>query len=417
MTELARPGTAGLSPRSRRRLERWQGYRSYQYLRDGTDYQSFAFAPPIGREPRAEVSWDDATESVAVRFEQDHFIVSAHDHLSLRPSDPEQYPAYRKQGRESFAYEGIAVSAVDLFFDGGAAAAGMIRSRTAWDWDDAVSDLAMRQSDIDHQDLLVTVRSVADLNRARDEHRVGVVLCLEAVTAIGTDLDRLDILYGLGVRSLGLVYSTSNLVGAGLGETGDGGLTRLGQRVVRRMNDLGMIIDVAHAGDRTALEATEHSSDPVVITHAGARGLWPTARMKPDDVIKACAESGGFIGIEAAPHSTEIPERRAHDLDSVMRHAEYCLDLVGPDHVALGPDTNFGDHLAWHRIFYPPRPGAPASPGPEREPIEFVRGAENPGDSMRNMIRWLFAHGYSEQDVAKIAGGNVLRVIKAVWAR
>jgi membrane dipeptidase len=417
MTELVRPETAGLSPRSRRRLERWQGYRSYQYLEAGTDYRAFDLAPDTGREPGAEVSWDAATEAAAARFEQDNFICSVHDHLSLRPADPAQFAECRREGREFLPYQGIAVSDVDLFFDGGAATISMVRSRGSWEWDDTVNEMAMRQADIDHQDLLVVVRSVADLDRVRAQEQVGVVFCLEAATAIESDLDRLDLLYGLGVRSMGLVFSTSNLVGGGLGEDGDGGLTRFGRRVVHRMNELGIIVDVAHAGDRTSLDAFEHSSHPVVITHAGARAVWPSGRMKPDDVIRACAETGGFIGIEAAPHTTEVPERPAHDLGAVMRHVEYCLDLVGPDHVALGPDTNFGDHVAWHRLFYPPRPGAPAKPGPPREDIDFVRGVENPAHSMSNMIRWLFAHGYSEQDVAKVAGGNALRVIRAVWSR
>jgi len=401
------------------RLALWNGYRSYAYLRAGEDYRAFDLVPAWGRLPEAGIEWSEAVETRAREFEENHLVISAHDHLSLRPADPGDFGEYRRQGREATPYEGIARSAVDLFFDGGPAAVSMIRSHTPWDWDDAVSDLAMRQSDWAHQNLLAPVRTIEDATRARTDNKVGVVLTLESASPIGNDVDRLDALYGLGVRLLGLVYSESNQLGSGLADTGDAGLTVLGRRALRRMNDLGIIVDVSHTGDVTALDAARRSSAPVVITHAGSRTLWPTPRMKPDDVIRACADSGGFIGIEAAPHTTITPAHPRHSLDSVMEHLEYCVELVGIDHVAFGPDTNFGDHTAWHRVFAAlfGKDDAPPTALPPHEQVEYVHGCENPAESVRNMIRWLFDHGYSGPDVAKLAGGNVRRVAAAVWGR
>jgi membrane dipeptidase len=405
--------------KTRARLARWDGYRSYAYLRAGADYRAFDLVPATGRVPAASIAWSETVETRAREFEENAFVVSAHDHLSLRPADPGDFAEYRRQGREATPYEGIARSGVDLFFDGGPAAVSMIRSHTPWDWDDAVSDLAMRQSDWAHQDLLAPVRTIEDAARARADGRVGVVLTLESASPIGGDVDRLDVLYGLGVRLLGLVYSESNQLGSGLADTGDAGLTMLGRRALRRMNDLGVIVDVSHTGDATALDAVRRSSAPVVITHAGSRALWPTPRMKPDDVIRACAGSGGFIGIEAAPHTTITAAHPRHSLDSVMEHLERCVELVGVDHVAFGPDTNFGDHTAWHRVFAPlfGKDDAPPAALPPHEQVEYVRGCENPAESVGNMIRWLFDHGYSDEDVAKLAGGNVRRVATAVWGR
>jgi membrane dipeptidase len=398
------------------RLERWQGYRPYQYLPDSA-MTRFEFDPDVGRVPEASITWDTAVEERASAFEETHTIVSAHDHLSLRPQDPERFAEYRRQGREGTPYEGIAVSNVDLFFDGGPAAVSMIRSHASFDWDDAVADLAMRQSDWAHQRLVVPVRSLADSkNLGKDQ--VGVVLTLEAATPIGNDIDRLDILYGLGLRLTGLVYSQSNQLGSGLGESGDAGLTMLGQKAVRRMNELGIIIDVSHCGDQTALDAVRASSQPITITHAGSRGLWHTSRMKPDEVIRAVAESGGFIGIEAAPHTTITSKHPKHSLESVMEHVEYCIELVGIDHVAFGPDTNFGDHTAWHRqfadLFAKDDNVAGATP-PPHPPVPYVHGCENPGEAIKNMIRWLFDKGYSDEDITKLAGANVLRVAADVW--
>ncbi|NUH37250.1 membrane dipeptidase [Streptomyces samsunensis] len=405
-----------------RRLKLWDSYHSYQYLETGRDFRAFGLAPALGRVPGAALEWSEAVEVRARDFEERHQVISAHDHLSLRPADPGDFAAYRRQGRESIPYEGIAHSGVDLFFDGGPAAVSMIRSHAPWDWDDAVSDLAMRQADLAHQRLVAPVHTLEDADRARAAHQVGVVLTLESASPIGNDIDRLDLLYGLGVRLLGVVYSESNQLGSGLADAGDTGLTLLGRRALRRMNDLGIIVDVSHSGDATALDAVRRSTAPVVITHAGSRALWPTPRMKPDDVIRACAGSGGFIGVEAAPHTTVTARHPRHGLDSVMEHIERCIDLVGIDHVAFGPDTNFGDHTAWHRTFAPLFGKDDALDGmapelPPHEEVEYVRGCENPAEAVGNMIRWLFDRGYSEADVAKLAGGNVRRVAETVWGR
>jgi membrane dipeptidase len=134
---------------------------------------------------------------------------------------------------------------------------------------------------------------------------------------IENELDRIDILYGLGVRCLGIAYSEANALGSGLKEPHDGGLTSFGRRAVKRMNKLGIAIDISHSGDRTSMDTIEVSDKPIFITHAGARALWNSNRLKPDEVIKACAEKGGVIGIEAAPHTT-ITEKKPPPLHRVV---------------------------------------------------------------------------------------------------
>ena len=137
---------------------------------------------------------------------------------------------------------------------------------------------------------------------------------LEAATPIGNDLDKLDILFGLGVRQIGIAYSDSNGLGAGLNEPADYGLTAFGRRAVKRMNDLGLAIDVSHASDRTGIETAAASRAPVFMTHAGARALWDIPRLKGDDALRAVADSGGVIGMSAAPHTT-ISARAPHAHD------------------------------------------------------------------------------------------------------
>src|SRR6185312_7011557 len=133
----------------------------------------------------------------------------------------------------------------------------------------------------------------------KQNQQIAFIPSLEAATPIENELDRLDILYGLGIRSSGIAYSEANTLG--------GGLTEFGRAAVQRMNKLGIAIDISHSGDQTSLDTITVSSKPIFITHAGARGLWNTKRMKPDDVLKACADKGGVIGIEAAPHTTLTP--------------------------------------------------------------------------------------------------------------
>jgi membrane dipeptidase len=214
---------------------------------------------------------------------------------------------------------------------------------------------------------------------------------------------------------MGIAYSEGNALGAGLREPRDGGLTLFGRQAVQRMNRLGMAIDVSHSGDQTALDTIEFSEKPIFITHAGARALWPSSRLKPDEVIKACAAKGGVIGIEAAPHTTLTTTHAHHSLASIMEHFEYCVDLVGIDHVTFGPDTVFGDHVGLHHAFAPQLSISQSHRGREFTEVAYVDGIENPGEGLLNCARWMVTHGYSDEDIAKAMGGNTLRVLQEVW--
>jgi hypothetical protein len=198
-----------------------------------------------------------------------------------------------------------------------------ITSKAGWKWDDILYDLGMRLCDIAHQDMVVLALTTEDIRRAKANGQIAFVASLEAATMIENEVDRLDILYGFGIRSSGIAYSEANSLGCGLREAGDGGLTDLGRQAVRRMNQLGIAIDISHSGDQTSRDTIEVSEKPIFITHVGARTLWNTKRMKPDHVLKACAEKGGVIGIEAAPHTTLTEKHARHSLESVMEHFEY----------------------------------------------------------------------------------------------
>lgn len=397
--------------------KRYNGYRSFQYLEPDVDYKVFPLAPELNRVHSRKVEVSPEQEARVRRIFAEHPIISLHDHCFVTPQNLEDIFEFRRWGRDWTGYEGLSVSGLDAVFDNLMNGTAMITSRGGWKWNDIIYDLGMRLSDIAHQDMVVLATTVDDILNAKKNGQIAFVVSIEGAAMIENELDRIDILYGLGVRCLGIAYSEGNGLGGGLKEKNDGGLTAFGRQAVKRMNKLGMAIDVSHSGDRTALDTIEASDRPIFITHAGARALWNSSRLKPDDIIRACAEKGGVIGIEAAPHTTITRNRPRHSIESFMEHFEYCANLVGIDHVAFGPDVLFGDHVGLHGVFSRAL-SIGESRGSEPYPrVEFVDGIENPAEAFPNIVRWLVKHGYGDEDIAKAVGGNILRVLRAAWFR
>jgi membrane dipeptidase len=416
--------------RDHRQARGYQGYHSFEYLEPGRDYRDFVWTPEIDRIPPYDLGLDQEQRQRAERLLQDNLVISLHDHPQVFPLDMSLAVDYGRTGRYPVGFEGLSYSGLDVIFDNLAGPTGCIVSHYSWTWADVAYDIGHRLADLAHQDYVRVVHSLQDIHDLRGSGHLGWVLALEAASMIDNDLDRLDILYGWGVRQLGLVYNESNLIGGGLKEYSDGGLTRFGHRVVRRMNQLGLSIDLSHAGDRTSMDAIAASEKPVMITHAGARGVWPSERMKPDHVLRALAASGGLLGIEAAPNSTVSPQHPGHSIESVMHHFEYCVELMGIDHVTFGPDTLYADHAKVHTEFavlFGANHGAvvPASGADPQSRVgvqdvsapkaDHCAGMENPTESFRNAIGWLVKHGYSDEDIEKVAGGNTMRVLERTW--
>jgi membrane dipeptidase len=397
--------------------KRYRGYRSFQYLEPEVDYRPFKLAKDVDRVAPYAITLSPEEEVRVAQILDEHLVISLHEHTFVVPEDLGDFAEYRRQGRDWTGWEGLARSGLDAVFENFMDGTATITSRAGWKWDDILYDLGMRLSDLAHQDMVIRAETTADIRRAKANQQIALVPCLEAATMIENEVDRIDILYGFGIRMMGIAYSEGNSLGAGLREAGDGGLTELGRRAVRRMNQLGIAIDVSHAGDRTSLDTIEVSEKPIFITHAGARALWNTKRMKPDDVITACAGRGGVIGIEAAPHTTLTKAHRRHSLEPVMEHFEYVANLAGIDHVSFGPDTLFGDHVGLHDYFASQLSLKHLHGQQDFEKVPYVAGLENPGEAMLNIVRWLVKHGYPTADIAKVIGGNAMRVLEQVWWR
>lgn len=397
--------------------KKYDGYQSFQYLEAGKDYKPYKLSKQINRvEPYVYPVSEEQEELVEQIMEED-LMISLHEHTFIAPEDLSKIMEFRRQGRDWTGYEGLSQSGLDVVFENFMNGTAFITSNAGWKWLDVIHDIGIRYSDFAHQDLVIRAETIEDIYRAKREGKIAFVSSLESATPIENEIDRVDVLYGFGVRVMGITYSEANALGSGLKEKNDSGLTAFGHRVVERMNKLGMTIDVSHCGDQTARDVIAASEKPIFMTHVGARALWNINRLMPDDVLIACAEKGGVIGVEAAPHTTITKNHPKHSIESVMEHFEYIVDLVGIDHVAFGLDTLFGDHVGLHKAFAEALSIGSAHAGVEYEKVEYVKGLENPAEAYPNVVRWLVKHGYSRDEIRKVMGENIMRVLKETWVK
>lgn len=394
----------------------YKGYKGYDYLIPGEDYRAFDLLDVgDGLFPQHPIPLNQEQEERTLRLAEELICISLHDHPNVRPKDMfGEYRAYCKEGRGVLDYEALSRSYWDCIFDNMLDGGCNMHSKNGWKWTEVVEDLGKRVCDVMHQDMVIKCEKVEDIYRAHRENKLAMVFVIEGAGPIENELDRIEILYGLGIRQMGITYSESNYLGTGCKEPYEGGLTVFGRRAVERMNKVGMLIDVSHCSDQTMLDTIECSKKPIIISHVGAKGVWNSKRMASDEVFKACAAKGGVIGIEAAPHTTVSPAHPRHNIYSVMDHFEYVKDLVGIDHVSFGTDVTYADHCAVHKIIA--KELGTAETHIECEKVPYVAGIENPTEASHNILRYLVKKGYSDEDIAKVMGENALRVLKEVWA-
>jgi len=275
---------------------------------------------------------------------------------------------------------------------------------------DSAELLARYQSVVARQPGLMPAVCAEDIRRAQRTGLQAVMFQLEP-QAVGRNLDRVELFYGMGVRMMLLTFNSRNFVGDGCGEETDAGLSRFGRELVKRLNAAGILIDLSHCGIRTSLEAIAASTAPVLFNHTGARTLNPPcARLITDEQIRAVAEKGGLVGISAIPNQlSSKPEQGINDL---LDHLEYVARLVGLEHVAIGLDNTFHDQVAMHRKLEAARPEEFRRMGITLA-ANFMYGIESPLE-WKNIIRGLVVRGYRDEEIARIVGGNALRVIEEV---
>ena len=255
------------------------------------------------------------------------------------------------------------------------------------------------------------VMSVADIHTAKKEGRVGIILGFQNSSPIEDDLNLLEIFHRLGVRVIQITYNDLNFVGAGCYERQDFGLSQFGIDVIREMNRLGIVIDLSHVGYRTTMETIEISEDPVWFSHTNPRSLVDHCRNKTDEQVRALVTNGGVVG--ATVFSPFLPRGYDSTVEDFLEVIDYWVDVAGIDHVSIGLDFTENQTEDWFRwLMQGKRKDSPVYPLelPLQLPEKIRRADEFP-----NITEGLLIRGYSEGDVQKILGRNVLRLFERVW--
>ena len=252
-----------------------------------------------------------------------------------------------------------------------------------------------------HPDQFVLALAVDDIRVAKASNRLAIAFDLEGSEPLLGNLDLVSFYYELGVRQMLLAYNKDNRASGGCLE-GKIGLTDFGKSLLQEMNRVGMVVDVSHMGYRATLEACAASTAPVIFSHSNPNAVWDNARNIADEQIKACAQTGGVIGINGIGDFLG-----AVTSDRVVEHIEYVVNLVGPEHVGLGLDyvLDKQELIAYvdaHTDIFPP--------DKFNDFLAFVEPEQFP-----ELTDCLLRKGYSEVVIRGILGENFLRVADRVW--
>lgn len=253
------------------------------------------------------------------------------------------------------------------------------------------------------------VETAADIREARRKGKLAVGFHFQGTNPLGQDLNMIALYHRLGVRHILLAYNQKNAMADGCHERTDEGLSRLGRRAVAEIERCGMILDCTHTGYRSSMEAIEMSTQPVMFSHSNAKALRDHARNIHDDQIKACARTGGLVGVTGVGHF--LSEDMAATPAAVVAHIDHIANLVGTDHIGIGIDhVYYQSHKARQRA------AAPNS-YPSGYPPAGRAGSYLAPEQLIEVVELLVQRGYDEIDLDKILGGNFLRVAERVWDR
>jgi membrane dipeptidase len=298
-------------------------------------------------------------------------------------------------------------------------------------WEDTLAELARGNRLLQALHGVILPGDSADtIARAHGEGKHAVIYNLQNAEPIGEGFERLDTLYNLGVRIVQVAYNLRNRFADGCVERCDGGLSRLGEALVDRLNQRRILIDLSHCSDRTTLDVITASRAPVAFTHTSARTLSRHPRGKTDAAFRALADRGGYIGILIVPFFLMPPEKAHADrppglpegwahLDTVVDHVLYVLNLVGSECVGIGTDWGkpYYTALKWSgemvRETTADFDWVGWRPEHRFDPNSQTQGLET-WDLWPNLTAALLRRGIAEHTVVRIIGGNFLRIFREV---
>lgn len=263
-----------------------------------------------------------------------------------------------------------------------------------------------------HSDRFLRATSVADVDRAAREGKIGLIYYTQNATPIQDDVERLTTLYDLGVRIVQLTYNTRNLLGDGCLERTNAGLSRFGVEVVERMNATRMLVDLSHCGEATTLDGIMVSRSPVAITHAGCKAVYDHPRNKTDEALRRLADRGGVVGIYQINPYLGAKERNT--LDDYLRHVDHAVNVAGIDHVGIGSDREHrtipDTEAEKQKLIEELSRLRPVTAATFRWPF-FISELNHPR-RMETIAEGLSRRGRTGAEIDKILGGNWYRLLR-----
>ena len=268
-----------------------------------------------------------------------------------------------------------------------------------------------------HLDTFMLVRRHSDIARAKRENKIGILPGFQYTVFLEENPERIEVFRRFGVRIMQLTYNNRSLFGDGCLEPGNAGLSKAGIAAVKKMNDLGVAVDLSHSGYRTTSEGIAESKKPVLITHSGCAAVYPHPRSKPDEILKSLADRGGYFGVYLMPYvvaSPTVPTR-----EHVLDHLVHAINVCGADHVGIGSDGSIQKTVltteqkaAFDRDIARRKKLGIGAPGEDRYP--YVPDLNGP-DHMEIIATELAKRGQPVSVIEKVLGANFQRVIGEIW--
>jgi membrane dipeptidase len=254
------------------------------------------------------------------------------------------------------------------------------------------------------------VSSASDIDEALAAGRRALAFDLEDSGPLAGDLDNVRHFYARGVRSLLPSYNHANAAGCGCLDATDTGLTAHGRDLVREMNAVGMFVDGSHCSVRTGLDIAEVTEVPMIYSHSNFASVWSHPRNITDDQARACASTGGVIGINGVGIFLGVyrQDQRRERVEAMADHVEYGVDLVGIGHIGVGSDYSF-DHAEFNAALAA-HPEAFSDEYTKYGPLHWV-----PPEDTVTLPDVLRSRGFDDAAVDAVFGGNFRRIADQVW--
>ncbi|MCB1696763.1 MAG: membrane dipeptidase [Halioglobus sp.] len=304
-----------------------------------------------------------------------------------------------------------------LYIEGGVTAAGASVGGTRTPVELTRTSLKLHNQMIEDNGW-IKVKITADVLRAKREKTFGIWYLFQGAFAVEDNLDLLEEFKENGVGQVAPAYNYRNRFASGQLDRSDAGLSMAGVDLIKKCNELRIIVDGVHNSDKDVFDMIEFSSSPVIISHSNAKAVYNHPRNVPDDLIKAIGQKGGVVGAVGWP--TFVSESQFPTFDQFFAHIEHIIEVAGIDHASIGMDYFamsrglMEDDVAQKLYDQIIASGVWTAKEYGRPPYVYPTGLATPA-TFYNITNGLLSRGYSVEDTQKVMGGNLMRVMKEVW--